>query len=236
MISIICPSRSRPEKSIATQKLFLNGLSRRWHYEFIVSIDDNDPSLPEYTANHLENWLNKGNHRLLISKNRSCVDAINNAAKVANGNIFVVMSDDTSCGLDWDMGLWNDVNGKEDFLLKTDDGIQDYIVTQTIMDRKYYERDGFIYHPEFKHQFADTYLTCLADIRGRLIKSDLLFPHKHYSHSGGKEMPDALHRRNDDTWMTGQDTFIKLMKQFTPEERARIKDPSMRGFLRKFGL
>ena len=106
----------------------------------------------------------------------------------------------------------------------------------TVMDRKYYERDGYIYHPDFFHQFADTYMTCVADIRGRLLFSGLEFPHRHYSYSGGKETADALNHRNDLTWKEGQDTFIKLMKKFTPEERARIKDPSMRGFLRKFRL
>lgn len=231
MISIIHPSRGRPEKSKKVLDKFKHGLSHRWHYEIIISVDDNDN----------ESWKYEDNAKLLgckliINKNRSCVDAINNAAKVADGNIFIVVSDDTDCGLDWDMGLWNDVFDKEDYLLKTKDGIQDYIVTMTVMDRKYYERDGFIYHPDFQHQFADTYLTCLADIRGRLIFSDLEFPHRHYSYSGGKEMPDALHRRNDATWMTGQDTFVRLMKQFTPEERARIKDKSMQGFMKHVGL
>ena len=194
-------------------------------YQWITSLDVDDPKLNEYDhANPL------------ISNNRSCVDAINNAAKVAIGDIFIVVSDDTSCVEGWDKKLLKELEGKSDYLLKTDDGIQDYICTMTVMDRKYYERDGFIYHPDYFHQFADTWLTVLADIRGRLIFSKLKFPHLHYSYSGGKEIPDQLHRRNDATWMEGQDTFVRLMKQFSKEELSRIKNPGMRGFLRKFGL
>ena len=224
-ITIIHPSRSRPEKSKKTiQKWFKDADMMR---EVIVSLDDDDPFVSDYKNAYQMNAL--------VSKNRSCVDAINNAAKLAGGDILMVVSDDTGVGYSgWDYKIIEAADCKTDWLLKTDDGIQDYIVTMTVMDRKYYERDGFIYHPDFFHQFADTYLTCLADIRGRLIKSDLKFPHNHYSKFA--EFPDELHKRNDASWKEGQNTFVRLMKQFTPEERARIKDPNMRGFLRKFGL
>lgn len=226
-ISILHPSRSRAEKSVKTVDKWLDcAKNRNVELQLIVSVDDSDPEVHLYQQAYQKS--------LIVNNNRSCVDAINNAAKVATGDVFIVVSDDSDCFIDWDMFLLLELDGKSDYLLKTKDGIQDYIVTMTVMDRKYYERDGFIYHPDFTHQFADTYLTCLADIRGRLIKSDLVFPHKHYSVL--KETPDALHKRNDDTWKEGQDTFVRLMKQFTTEERARIKDPSMRGFLRKFGL
>lgn len=224
VISVIHPSRSRPEKSKATIEDWIDKSNA--DVEIIVSLDEDDKSNYSY-----EETIQPV--KIIRNKNRSCVDAINNAAKIATGDIFIVVSDDTDCKVDWDVNLLVETKGKSDFLLKTKDGIQDYIVTQTIMDRKYYERDGFIYHPDFFHQFADTYLTCLADIRGRLIFSHLDFPHLHYSYSGGKEMPDALHRRNDATWMTGQDTFVRLMKQFTPQERARIKDRSMQNFMRQ---
>jgi hypothetical protein len=226
LISIIHPSRSRPEKSKKTIRKWMSYADET--PEVIASLDDDDPFLKEYVDAYQLNGV--------VSANRSCFDAINNAARLVNRDIFVVVSDDTDCFSGWDTALLKELEGKSDYLLKTDDGIQDYIVTMTVMDRKYYERDGFIYHPDFRHQFADTYLTCLADIRGRLLHSQLKFPHLHYSHSGGRETADALHHRNDLTWKEGQDTFIKLMKQFTPEERSRIKDKSMQNFLRQNGV
>ena len=228
-ISLIHPSRSRATKSVATVDKWLDVSSiLSIDLQLIVSVDFDDPEIELYKQAY--------QGALLISKNRSCVDAINNAAKIATGDVFIVVSDDTSCEVGWDTALLKELEGKSDYLLKTDDGIQDYIVTMTVMDRKYYERDGFIYHPDYKHQFADTYLTCLADIRGRLLFSKLKFPHLHYSYSGGKEMPDSLHRRNDATWMEGQDTFVRLMKQFSKEELSRIKNPGMRWFLKSRGI
>lgn len=229
MISIIHPSRGRPDKSFQTIYKWINNCFSK-DVEILISLDETDPRLNDYI------YYFQQHYGIVVENNKSCVGAINNAARQAIGDIFIVVSDDTDCFPGWDTALLKELEGKEDFLLKTDDGIQDYIVTMTVMDRKYYERDGFIYHPDFQHQFADTYLTCLADIRGRLIFSNLEFPHRHYSYSGGKEMPDALHKRNDATWMTGQDTFVRLMKQFTPEERARIKDKSMQWFMKRVGL
>lgn len=228
MITIIHPSRGRPVKSVNnTNQWFLNSTQP---FEFILSLDSDDRELVKYKSFYPKDA------NIIVNDNRSCVDAINNAAKIAKGNILLVVSDDTDCFRGWDTALLKELEGKSDYLLKTDDGIQNYIVTMTVMDRTYYQRDGYIYHPDFFHQFSDTYLTCKADIRGRLIHSKLKFPHLHPSYSGGKEMIDELNTRNDLSWKDGQDTFVKLMKEFTPEERARIKNPEMRGFLRKFGL
>jgi hypothetical protein len=230
MISIIHPSRGRAWKSKQRMLQWINNSESE--FEIVVSLDLDDPELPLY-LHYYEGWGHLG-YTVMSSKNRSCVDAINNAAKEAKGDILLVVSDDTDCFPHWDTALLKEVEGKSDYLLKTKDGIQDYIVTMTVMDRKYYERDGFIYHPDFRHQFADTYLTCLADIRGCLIYSDLVFPHKHYSTSG--EQPDALHKRNDATWKEGQDTFIRLMKQFSKADIQKIQDRQMIRFLRNNGV
>ncbi len=227
MISIIHPTRSRPEKSVDTIDKWLTGRSKD-EIELIVSLDEDDPTIEIYKQAY-------SNDAVIINKNRSCVDAINNAAKVAAGDIFIVVSDDTSCFPGWDTALLKELEGKSDYLLKTDDGIQDYICTMTVMDRAYFQRDGYIYHPDFFHQFADTYLTCVADIRGRLIKSKLKFPHLHPGHSGGNLKADALNIRNDGSWIQGQETFIRLMKQFTTEERNRIQDQNMKNWLRNYG-
>lgn len=228
MISIIAPSRGRPEKSEITMTKWCYLATDAKNFQFVVSVDANDPKLSKYKEIY-------GDYALLISKNRSCVDAINNAAEWrARGDIFVVVSDDTDCFAGWDTALLKELEGKSDYVLKTDDGIQDYIVTMTVCDRVYFEREGYIYHPDFDHQFADTYLTCKADIRGKLIRSKLKFPHLHYSTQ--KEQPDALHKRNDATWKQGEELFIKLMKEFSTSDLAKITDISMRNWLRNKGV
>lgn len=234
--SILHPSRSRPEKSFSTIQFWKEQSSGTNDIETIVSIDKSDELGIKYYGAY-----EKFNHpihrvRFIENDNRSAVDAINNAAKVATGDIFIVVSDDTSCPNNWDTDILKEVEGKTDWILKTQDGIQDYIITMTLMDRVYYDRFGYIYHPGYSHLFADTYMTCVADINGRKLTSNLLFSHKHYSNSGGKEGPDELHKRNDATWAQGEELFIKLMKEFTPEERSRITDVSMRNWLKNKGV
>jgi glycosyltransferase involved in cell wall biosynthesis len=222
-ISLIHPSRSRPEKSLDTIDKWINLPGPSTPYQLIVSVDEDDPSLNEYRKQYYDG-------ELLVSKNRSCVDAINNAAKIATGDILLVVSDDTDCFPGWDTALLKEVEGKTDWILKTDDGIQPYIITMPCMDRAYYNRTGYIYHPDYVHQFCDTYMTCVADITGRKITSNLMFKHLNDT------IKDDLRKRTDGTWQQGQGTFIRLMKQFSKADIQKIKDRQMIRFLRNNGV
>lgn len=230
MISIIHPSRGRPQKSFETirkwQKCFMGCTGEQ--IETIVSVDMDDFTLNAYIRLH--------GRAVLLNNNRSAVDAINNAAKVATGDILIVVSDDTEPVEFWNKKIHEEVNGKTDWILKTQDGIQPWIITMPVLDRAYYNRFGYIYHPDFSHMFCDTYMTCVADINGRKLTSDLMFKHNHYSASGGKEAPDAINKKNDATWSQGEETFIRLMKEFTPEEISKIQDPGMKNWLRNKGV
>lgn len=232
MISIIHPSRSRPEKSFLTIQKW-KGMAFNSDFEVIVSLDKSDEFAIKYYGAY--DMFNHPIHRISIIErdNRSAIDAINNAAKKATGEILMVVSDDTEPVEHWDEKIlgWNT---QSDWILKTQDGIQNYIITMPVMDRAYYNRFGYIYHPDFQHLFCDTYMTCVADIIGRKITSNLLFKHNHYS-VGGATM-DEVNKKNDATWKQGEETFIRLMKQFTPEERNRISDQGMKNWLRNHGV
>ena len=102
------------------------------------------------------------------------------------------------------------VKGKEDFLLKTDDGLQKTLVTLPIMDRKYYERFGYVYHPDYSHMFADQELTAVAIMTGKYVKLPLLFEHLHYS--TGKTPKDVINSKNDSTWQQGERLFNERLK------------------------
>jgi hypothetical protein len=241
MISIIHPSRGRPKRALETFYKWSDHTPRE---RYILSLDYDDPCLQEY-LNTMPDWFtlwsdtNKQpsqNAYIVVGKNRSAVDAINNAARYASG-VLIVVSDDTEPCTNWHYEI-ELISRNQPFLspwiLKTYDGIQPYIITMPVMNREYYEMFGYIYHPDFQHLFCDTYLTCVADIKGKKISSNLLFKHNHYSVNG--EKPDDLNKRNDATWKQGEETFIRLMKQFTPEERSRIQDQGMKNWLRNKGV
>ena len=225
MISVIHPSRGRPQKSVGAISLWQGFTNQQW--ELIISLDADDPKLNKYQDLYSDCYV-------IINNSTSAVHAIKNAAKSASGDILMVVSDDTKPIDLWSEKIHEEMQGKTDWILKTQDGIQNYIITNPIMDRAYYNRTGYIYHPDFQHMFCDTYLTCVADITGRKITSNLMFKHDHYSVN--RTTPDALHKRNDATWKQGEELFIKLMKEFSPEERARITDPGMKNWLRNKGV
>jgi hypothetical protein len=200
--------------------------------EFVISIDDDDPDNVHYSGQYRRKFQAKtGVKTTLISNaNRSAIDAINNGAKSAKGDIFIVVSDDTDPIEGWDDKIVKATLGKNDWILKTQDGIQPWIITMPVMDRTYYDRFGYIYYPEYQHLFADTEITCVADITGRKIVSNLKFVHKHYSITG--EGPDNLNRRADATWKQGEDLFIERYKRnFDLPPGQPIQDKGMIRFI-----
>lgn len=227
MISLIHPSRSRPQKSFNTY------LKWRIHggYKFILSLDEDDPLLNEYKKLYVP-LMQLHPIVIIVNKNRSAVDAINNGAKDFYGDWLIVVSDDTECPEYWPDEIYKATEGKTDWILKTQDGIQPWIITMPIMDRAYYNRFGYIYHPDYLHMFADTELTCVADITGRRIKSNLLFPHKHYSVT--KEQPDEVNKKADATWAQGEKLFLERYKRnFDLPPGKPIEDNGMMNWLKR---
>src|SRR5687768_8486762 len=135
--SLIHPSRSRPEKSEETMFKWWDRAMNRKEVQILVSCDLDDPKLQDYNDSY--------DGIVLMNHNRSAVDAINNAAKVAIGEIFIVVSDDTDCPMHWDKILSDAIGQSKDFVMKTDDRIQKRIITMMIMDRVYYSRDGRVF-------------------------------------------------------------------------------------------
>lgn len=201
MISILHPSRSRPEKAFKTARKWLDNAG--CDIEYILSLDSDEKYMADY--------VRMFNNRQTINPNRSAIDAINNAAKVATGNILIVLSDDFDCCPLWGKQILDATQGKSDWILKTLDGIQKWIITMPIMDRAYYNRFGYIYFPDYLHMFCDTELSCVADLTGRKIEANIQFVHNHYS--VGKAIKDAVSEKADRTWAQGEKLFLERYKK-----------------------
>ena len=207
-ISLLHPTRKRVEKSRqATERWLSNAVSP---VELIVSIDSNDPFILEYQRI----YSGRPNVKLIVNENRSAVDAINNAAKAATGDLFIVVSDDTDCPRKWDQIIFSAVEGKSDFVLKVWDGQQPWIITMPVMDRTYYNRFGYVYYHEFKHMFCDTYLTHVADALKRIIwRNDIVFEHLHYSNSKARTKKDEINEVADATFEHGKHIYSRLVRE-----------------------
>ncbi len=204
-ISVIHPSRNRPIRAYATACKFKYYADSP--FEYILSMDNDDPDLSQY----LELFDNFGSTAIGCTyDNKSAIEAINNAASKATGDILIVISDDFDCVKGWDTLLLKELEGKSDFLLKTQDGIQPVCITLPIMDRVYYNRFGYIYHPDYRHMAADVELTAVGRMLGRVINSNLLFEHLHYT--VGKSPKDAINEKNDLTYQYGDMVLAEHLK------------------------
>lgn len=185
-------------------------------FEYILSFDEGDPHFLQYKAWTMEpvwSHCNPPNNKMsyCINKTNTSVAAINNAAKQCTGDIIIVISDDFEPIPNWDLEILKVVEGKQDWILKTQDGTQPWIITLPIMDRKYYERFGYVYNPAYSHLFCDSEMTHVSDLLGRKITSNLQFTHRHYSTIGGIEK-DNTSIKCDKTWDSGKKIYLNNFK------------------------
>ena len=200
MISLIHPSRGRPELAHKTAKKWIQ--SAGVEVEHILSLDTSDAQLGAYTAIDLQ----------CISDNSNVVQATNTAAKKALGDILVYLSDDFDCFDNWGVAIENDdKNFGPLWLLKVDDCLQKFdvpVLTIPIMSRGLYNRLGYFWYPEYRSMFCDEdlYWTCrkLGVIRNA---PHLKFEHKHAS--VGKAPDDETYRRSAKNWDQGKELFNK---------------------------
>lgn len=198
MISILHPSRSRAGIAYRTAATWIANAGCK--IEHILSLDLDDTDISKYSELDI----------VIVNKNRSAVDAINNAAKISNGDILIVVSDDTECFSGWGKRIEEMMAGKGNWVMKTRDGIQPWIITMPLMDRAYYEQIGHIYHPSYFHAWCDTEFTCVAELTECKIESDLLFRHKHHSVGGDR---DEISYRADASFEDGRKNFIERKKK-----------------------
>jgi hypothetical protein len=149
----------------------------------------------------------------LVVPSKTAISAFNLAAQVLSSkfkesDIIIALSDDFPIPCDLDL-IRDAVDA--DGLLKTYDGVQNWIVTLPIMGAVYYQNKGYIYPPQYSHMFADTHITHEAEIEGKLqFRNDITIKHYHYSTGGSAK--DELNDRNDKTFVQGKITYLQWAK------------------------
>ena len=207
-ISILHPSWKRPEMAMECYREWMIKADNIDEIEYILSLSDIDPHLSKY-----KEIFAGSEAKLIYSETNGLITQANAAAEVSLGNLLVTVSDDFSCPPNWDKILLEALEGKSDYLVKTDDGAQPWIITLPIMDRAYYIRFGYVYHPAYHHMFCDTEMTHVGAILGKIITVNALFPHNHYT--TGAMVRDEVNIQNDATWAQGEELyFSRIQKNF----------------------
>lgn len=206
-ISILHPSRSRPAQAAATAKAWLSSAKYPEDIQYLIGIDADDPKRNEYERLIHQNEVLSGmGIGFTFGENKNAIEAVNRTAKYAEGDLLIQASDDfNQPPFHWDAYLIEQLQGKSDYVVKTQDGLQRTLVTLPIMDRVYYERYGYIYHPDYSHMYSDQELTAVAHMTGKIIELSIRIPHNHYS--TGRTVKDAVNQKADSTYGTGAQVF-----------------------------
>lgn len=231
MISLLHPSRGRPEKSFKNAKDWVDKAG--CDVELILSTDDSDPKKYEYRGTYYTihdygyptspsfSEPNIECHNFWIEENAniSVVDATNHAAKVSKGDILLYLSDDFKCFDNWGVAVLKEFeNESRPLLLKVDDCLQNFqvpVLTIPIMNRALYERLGYFWHPEYKSMFVDEDLYWTAHKLGAMkMCPHLKFPHEHPAN--GKAPDDETYRRSAANWDQGKGVYQRRKAQGFP--------------------
>jgi hypothetical protein len=174
-------TRSRPSKMLAA----VNNITRLCKSdEYIISIviDDNDDETMR--SPYLQTVENTPNVVIQKGLSRNKVHAINRAMKLfekKQWDILVNMSDDMEFEVHGFDDIIRELMDREDLFLHLPDGfVDEKLPTMSIMDRKYYERFNYVYHPQYTSLWCDNEamevaisLCCYKYVNQRIFK------HKH---------------------------------------------------------
>jgi hypothetical protein len=207
MISLIHPSRSRPEKAWQTAHEWIDKAGV--YVDYVMSIDNNDPSFRQYFKR--ANLPGRTGY-IIHEDNSSVVEATNKAAKMVEGDVLVYLSDDFKCFDYWALAVENEFEKYSGpTLIKVDDCLQKFdvpVLTIPIMNRECYNALGYFFHPGYKSMFCDTHLYERVKKLGFLkFAPHLKFPHEH--HSVGYGVNDETYKRSAANWDQGKTLFAK---------------------------
>lgn len=203
-------SRGRPQR-------FLDGLDSIFDLaaskkDIIIHavLDHDDPSLPEYKQ-IIENY----DFPIIanIGSSTSKINAINRKLPDVKWDILVNFSDDMRFTVfGWDTLIRDGFRCNcEDFdgfchWPEPDSGMS--IATMSILGRKYYERDGYIYHDSYLSLFCDNEAAEVSKIRGKYYFMGLqLFQHLNPAY--GHLPRDDMFNAQQDLWNVDEINFYE---------------------------
>jgi hypothetical protein len=207
-------SRSRPLKFIKCLDNIIS-LAKSENYIILCTLDTDDETMcNEEMIEKIKSYGEKVMPVYGQSKNK--IDAINkNIYRIAEWDILINTSDDMVFLKDgFDLEIINDFGDDLDQFIHYPDGTQRRTSTLNIVGRTYYDRQNYIYHPDFCSVFCDNFETSKAKYLGKykFIQKDL-FVHEHPVWK--KTEWDEQYKKNESKEVYTKDkiTFDRLMKE-----------------------
>lgn len=199
-------TKSRPDKFFAALDN-IKAMANSDDYIVLVKIDDNDNS----NYSRLKDYPY---HILVSGYSRNKVHAINRGIIPDGWDILINMSDDVR----WTKKGFDDIiksNMEEDCFLHFPEPWADAqcakqgklpISVVSIMDKKYYERFGYVYHPDYISLWCDNEATEVARLLERhKFVNQAIFSHDHPQ--AGKAKMDAQYKVTESFYKIDERTY-----------------------------
>lgn len=216
------PTRSRPEQFFKMLDIYYQKLSGSIVYHFLISCDAHDTTM---NNPHVIAKLQKYEHlSFYFNSTDTKIAAYNNEIeKHADFDVLLVVSDDMEpianyydkIIMDKMIQYFPDFDGVLNF---HDGNVGERCNTMPIIGKKFYERFGYIYHPEYSSLFCDEELTIVSRMLGKeVVFYETIIKHNH---------PDWCSiYPNDDLYKRNQ-TFFALDEKVFKERQLRNFDLS----------
>ena len=200
-------TRSRPENFIRGLESIANNYEND-NASILISIDEDDESMQEYAGLKLS--MNNCSLKFISGKSKNKVDAINRDMGFAEPwDILIAVSDDMvfkKKGFDND--IRESFGSNLDQCLHFPDGNRNDLITMSIMGRDYYNRFGYIYHPDYVSLYCDNEQTDVAKKLGCYKYVDKqIFEHLHPAY--GKAVFDAQYQHTESFNEVDRITYLR---------------------------
>lgn len=190
-ILIKFPTRERPTQFLKQLNLYTQLLSGKNNVCFVISIDEDDATMNNLEV--LEQIKSSDNIKVCIGPRTTKIGAINRDVQSQDFDILLLASDDmTPVQQDYDQIIveafkkyFPDLDGTLHF---NDGHVGQVLNTFPIMGKKYYDRFGYIYHPEYISIECDREYTTISQLMNKVVYIDqVLFRHDHPLYGNNKD-------------------------------------------------
>lgn len=188
MISVLIPSRSRPEQARRAHDSLLDMARNPGEVEVLFYLNNDDPLLNEYLKIEF-------NTPPIIGPDNPTSYSWNLLAKQCTGDLLMMGGDDSvMLTEDWDIKIADAVDEDGISLISFDDGRPELGYPNWCITREWYEITGYFVYPQFIHFCVDTWNTDMAARINRLhYLPDVVYEHRHFKI--GKAEKDAIYKR-----------------------------------------
>jgi hypothetical protein len=193
------PTRGRKEKFFEVFKQYQNLCEDLDNTYFLVTLDNDDEDMKLSEVEEMFNTFK--NVKVIYGDSTSKIHAVNRDIEMINDwDIVLLASDDMTPKV---KGYDNIIRNKmKEFYPDTDgilwfnDGHQgNSLNTLCILGKKYYDRFGYIYYPEYKSVWSDNEFMSVGNILGKQTYFDeVIIEHEHPDWGYGNR--DIIHHTN----------------------------------------